>query len=103
MLAENESFMQPGSAVMLDNWKPTMKGVSLRGGCIRWAVLPETTPVISAFEYASGTVHRMYAANATKVYDVTTTTPAEIARRADVRQLRCKPNGERQRRLADCG
>ena len=31
---ENETFMQPGAAVVLDNWMPTMRGVALRGGCI---------------------------------------------------------------------
>jgi hypothetical protein len=41
-------------------------------------VLPETTPIISGFEYVSGNVQRMYAANATKLYDVTTTTPTLI-------------------------
>ena len=54
---ENEAYMQPGGAVVCDNWKPTMKGVSLRGGCNRWAELPETTPVISAFEYVCGNHH----------------------------------------------
>jgi len=78
VLAENESFMQPGAAIVMDNWVPTMKGSKLRGGCIRWAELPETTPVISAFEYASGINHRMFAANETKVYDVTTTTPVLV-------------------------
>jgi hypothetical protein len=76
---ENESFMQPGAAVICDNWKPTMKGVSLRGGCNRWAELPETTPVISAFEYASGVNHKMFAANVNKIYDVTTSIPALVA------------------------
>jgi hypothetical protein len=72
---ENEAFMQPGAAIVQDNWVPTMRGLKLRGGTIRWCVLPETTPVISAFEYASGNVAKMFAANATKVYDVTTSTP----------------------------
>jgi hypothetical protein len=76
---ENESYMQPGSAVVMDNWKPTMKGASLRGGHNRWAELPETTPIISAFEYASGDVHKMFVANINKVYDVTTSTPALVA------------------------
>ena len=31
ILNENESFMQPGAAIVLDNWKPTMKGCALRG------------------------------------------------------------------------
>jgi hypothetical protein len=71
--------MQPGSAVVMDNWKPTMKGASLRGGHNRWAELPETTPIISAFEYASGDIHKMFVANINKVYDVTTSTPALVA------------------------
>jgi hypothetical protein len=75
---ENEGYMQPGSAVICDNWRPTMRGASLRGGFIRWAELPETTPVISAFQYASGINHKMFAGNATKLYDVTTTVPALV-------------------------
>ena len=47
-LSENEAFMQPGGALVLDNWRPTMRGMALRGGSIRWCVLPETTAVISA-------------------------------------------------------
>lgn len=79
ILNENEAFMQPGGAIICDNWKPTMKGVSLRGGSIRWNTLPETTSVISGFEYVSGNVQKMYAGNATKLYDVTTSgTPTLI-------------------------
>ena len=70
--------MQPGSAVVCDNWKPTLSGVSLRGGFVQWCVLPETTPVISAFEYASGTIQRMFAGNATNLYNVSTSTPAVV-------------------------
>ena len=33
---ENEAYMQPGGAVICDNWKPTMRGVSLRGGHVLW-------------------------------------------------------------------
>jgi hypothetical protein len=79
ILDENESFMQPGAAVVMDNWKPTLKGAALRGGCIRWCVLPETTPVISAFPYDNGNDQKMFAANATKLYDVTTASPVLIA------------------------
>jgi len=75
---ENESFMTPGGANVQINWAPTMKGVKLRGGYERWCVLPETTPVISAFEYANGNVQRMYAGNATKLYDITTNIPSLI-------------------------
>jgi hypothetical protein len=78
ILNENEAFMQPGAALVCDNWKPTMRGVSLRGGCEEWCQLPETTPVISAFEYNSGVKHQIFAANQTKIYNVTTSTPVEV-------------------------
>src|SRR5207344_820152 len=68
-----------GAAVVLDNWKPTMKSIALRGGCTQWATLAESTPVISGFSYVSGIVNKMFAGNATKLYDVTSTTPAVIA------------------------
>ena len=79
ILNENETFMQPGAAVVCDNWAPTMRGVKLRGGHTEWCQLPETTPVISAFEYVTAVNHQMFAANLTKVYNVTTTIPLEVA------------------------
>jgi hypothetical protein len=78
ILNENESFMQPGGALQLDNWMPTMKGIRLRGGTKTWAQLPETTPVISMFNYISGSQYRMFAGNATKLYDVTASTPVLV-------------------------
>ena len=78
ILNENDSFMQPGGALVLDNWVPTMKGLKLRGGTKTWATLPETTPVISMFNFISGNQQRMYAGNATKLYDVTASSPVSI-------------------------
>jgi len=37
--SENLAFMTPGAAVVCDNWAPTMRGVKLRGGSIRWCDL----------------------------------------------------------------
>jgi hypothetical protein len=80
ILNENESYMQPGAAIVMDNWAPTMKGAKIRGGSLLWATLPETTPIISAFTYISPTTtRRMFVANAAKIYDVTTTTPVLVA------------------------
>ena len=80
VLNENEAFMQPGAALVCDNWKPTLRGVSLRGGCTEWCQLPETTPVISSFQYVTGAnEHFMFACNATKVYDVTTVPAVAVA------------------------
>ena len=78
ILNENEAYMQPGAAVVCDNWKPTMNGVALRGGCVLWCQLPEATPVISGFEYVSGVNHKMFAANLNKIYDISTTVPVEV-------------------------
>ena len=69
--SENFAYMKPGGAMICDNWIPTMRGVKLRGGCVRWCELPEVTPVISSFEYQNASQHKMFAANATKLYDVT--------------------------------
>src|ERR1700745_1853942 len=76
--SENAAYMLDGGALVQDNWLPTMRGVKLRGGCIRWCVLPEQVPIISAFEYVTGSEQRMFAAQATKLYDVTTSTPALV-------------------------
>ena len=78
ILNENEAYMQPGAALICDNWKPTMRGASLRGGCDRWCELPEATPIISGFDYASGVTNKMFVGNATKLYDVTTSTPVLV-------------------------
>jgi hypothetical protein len=80
ILNENETFTQAGSAVVCDNWKPNMRGLAVRGGCELWCQLPEATPVISAFEYVSGTTQEIFAANASKIYNVSVEeAPVEIA------------------------
>jgi hypothetical protein len=85
--SENEAFMQPGGAIVCDNWAPTLRGVKLRGGYIRHCDLhaldatvppvpdPLRKPVISAFEYVSAGSQKMFAAQQTKLFDVTATTP----------------------------
>jgi hypothetical protein len=71
ILSENFTYMQPGGAMVLDNWVPTLRGVKLRGGCVRWCDLPETAPVISGFEYITHASSRMFAATQGTLYDVT--------------------------------
>lgn len=78
ILNENLTFMQPGGAVVMDNWVPTMRGCKIRAGHELHVTLPETDPVVSGFVYKSGNIEKMFAANATKLYDVTTA-PIEVA------------------------
>lgn len=79
VISENETYMQPGAAIILDNWKPTMKSIAVRGGCSLWTTLPEGGPVYSGFEYESGNNKHMFFCTATTVYDTSSTTPAVIA------------------------
>jgi hypothetical protein len=83
---ENPAFTQPGSALVQDNWVSTMRGVKLRGGCIRWCDLhgglsvpnDARKPIISAFEYVTDRNQRMFAGQETVLYDVTSSTPAIV-------------------------
>lgn len=78
IMDENWAYMQPGGAVVLDNWKPTLRGIQLRGGCDRYCVLPETVPIVSAFNYVHASDQKMFAGTATNLYDVTDPTPQLI-------------------------
>jgi hypothetical protein len=80
-LIENWAYTKPGSALVLDNWFPTQRGLRLRGGCQEWTRLPDPVePIISAFNYASSGIERMYAATDTRLFDVTFAgTPTLIA------------------------
>ena len=90
MQSENEAYMGPGACVISDNWFPTMRGVKVRGGCERHCDLhaldgpvppvPSSSrkPVISAFEYVTAAKQRMFAAQDTKLSDVTNTTPVLV-------------------------
>ena len=76
ILNENESYMQPGAALVLDNWKPTMKGIGaarrlrqvVRSARARRTVPPFNSPlrksVVSMFQYVSGNNHQMFAGTA---------------------------------------
>lgn len=89
--SENEAYMQPGGAIIQENWATTMRGIKLRGGCVRHCdlhaldtVVPPVPsasrlPVISAFEYQdSDGAERMFAAQQTKLFDVTGPVPVLV-------------------------
>ena len=70
ILSENYTYMQPGGANVLDNWKPTTRGLQVRGGCIKWCTLPEATPIYSGFEYRSANNQKMFVGTEENLYDV---------------------------------
>jgi hypothetical protein len=68
---ENWAYSKPGMATILDNWFPTERGLKLRGGTERWCELPAPVePVRSGLEYDSGSIHRIFAATSTRLFDV---------------------------------
>ena len=76
VLNENPAFMQPGGALLLDNWFPTDNTIKIRGGSQVWTRLgvsgtPDNAPIVSMFNYISGGTKKMWASNATKLYDTT--------------------------------
>src|SRR5215831_15271728 len=78
IMSENEAYMNPGGAIIQDNWTPTMRGCKLRGGTQVHCTLA-SAPVVSAFEYVNQfNDHKMFAGQATTLYDVTTTTPVVV-------------------------
>lgn len=69
-LADPASIDGPGAAV-LDNFFPKATGVSLRRGKARYATLVEEgLPVGSLFVYHNGTTERLFAANSSRIYDI---------------------------------
>ena len=85
--SENLAFMKPGTAILLDNWVPTLRGIRIRGGYVRHCDLhaldevvppvpsPARKPIISAFEYIDAASRKIFAAQQDKLFDVTGGTP----------------------------
>ena len=73
---ENWSFTKPGSAVVLNNWFPTQRGIRLRGGIEFWCQVPDPIePIVSSFDYIHAGVNRMYASTPSRLFDVTFDVP----------------------------
>lgn len=70
---ENLADPTPGGAAMLENWFPTATGLQMRDGSDLYATLGlGNDPVTSIFSYLNGTNERLFAANETTIYDITT-------------------------------
>jgi hypothetical protein len=83
--AENLALMQPGAALVLDNWFPTATGMRLRKGTSLHATVHASNPVVSMFTYtpASGAAE-MFAATASAIYDVTAPASTTVIPTAEV-------------------
>ncbi|MBB4642370.1 hypothetical protein [Rhizorhapis suberifaciens] len=71
-LSDPKSLDGPGAEI-LDNFYPKATSVVLRRGKQRYATLEdETLPVTALFSYRNGLNERLFAANESKIYDLTT-------------------------------
>jgi hypothetical protein len=69
VLSENLATPMPASAKVLDNYTPTTSGIDVRGGHALHATLDAA---VTAFMTYTGTAEKLFAATATRIYDVTT-------------------------------
>lgn len=83
VLNENLSLMQPGAALVMDNWWPTDTGARLRGGKVKHATI-DTDPVVSMWSYETASASKLFAATEDSIYDVTTPADPDVAPTADV-------------------
>jgi hypothetical protein len=67
-----------GAASMATNWIPTLKGMRIRGGSVRRAMLDDTFPIASMFTYKFGATHAMFAATQSAIYDVSSPEDPEV-------------------------
>lgn len=71
----NEALAKPDGmgAEVLDNWFPTPEGIRMRRGSIKRATCTEDAPITHIATYETGSVNKMFATDATSIYDVTPT------------------------------
>lgn len=67
---------RPQSAFVLDNFFPLRIGARVRGGCALYSTI-SSSPVESLFTYASGGAEKLFAADAAKIYDVSSGSPVD--------------------------
>jgi len=73
----------PGTAQVLENWRPTTTGISLRGGSRTHATI-NSTGVVSMIAYNPTGAQKLFAADATSIYNITTVANPLVPPVADV-------------------
>jgi len=73
----NLSAGMKDAALILDNWFPTKTGIKLRGGFQQYADVGSDT-ILSLFTYKVSGVSELFAADASKIYDITSTPSTEV-------------------------
>lgn len=76
--AESPVNASPASALVLDNWVPTTRGVRARGGSLKHATLHASASVVSLFSYNAAGNKRLFGATADKIFDITSPADASV-------------------------
>jgi len=74
---ENVTRQREGTALVLENWFPTTQGIRVRGGCSKRATITSGDPVLSMFTYKSGATEKLFAADETNIFDLTSVADAD--------------------------
>lgn len=80
--SEPAGSAKPAGATMLENWRPTQRGIQLRGGLYRVATLP--SEVRAMFTYETSGVLKHFAATTTAIYRVDNLVDPLVTPAADV-------------------
>ena len=81
---ENLAKAKAGGADILDNWFPTATGIRVRGGSTKYATIGAGTRVGAIMPYVLGATKKLFAANTTAIYDITTVADPEVTPAASV-------------------
>lgn len=85
----NEAFAKPGGmgAEVLDNWFPTPEGIRMRKGSIKRATCNTAAAITHLATYETGSSDKIFATDASNIYDVTSPADPDAAITADVSGL----------------
>lgn len=83
---QNLSLGLPDAALQLDNWFPIQTGARLRGGALKHGTIG-SNPVLSMWTYVSGNTERLFASDASSIFEMTAPADPDVAPTAAVTSL----------------
>jgi hypothetical protein len=84
---ENLAKHKPEGATVLENWFPTATGARVRRGSTKYATIGAGAAVGAIMSYLNGNLAKLFAANGSAIYDITTVANANVSPAAAVSGL----------------
>lgn len=81
--AQNLAAARPNTCLTLENWFPTTTGIRLRSGCLKKATV-STGPTVSLMAYIGGFTRKLFAADLTHIFNITSPASPNVIPAADV-------------------